>query len=375
MHILHITRDYPPLHKGGISTAVEGMTRALCARGLTVTVLSFDGWRPRTRRDGPAELALETLGSVEIARLSCPTQLKAAHGFVEARCPTHIHVHHDMLWDFAASTASATGARTLLTIHVLQRQMNLLRELDESTMSLRAQERAFEEADVILSPSPTTTRDTALLYPALKERLQTTPLGSDVSPSSHKRVEASRDVLNLLFVGRFDTIKGTHILFDTIEALAEQTPRLKWRIAGGIPDNPKAERRWKKQWENRAIQGVDVSFVGWLTPANLQDTYRDSDILVAPSLYETFGLSVLEAMGNGLAICASETGGLKDLLEHEQSALLSQPGQSDELASNINKLSNNPILRNTLGRSAHKTATSGFSWDVVVPALINAYDS
>ena len=88
MHILHITRDYPPLHKGGISTAVEGMTRALCARGLTVTVLSFDGWRPRTRRDGPAELALETLGSVEIARLSCPTQLKAAHGFVEARCPT-----------------------------------------------------------------------------------------------------------------------------------------------------------------------------------------------------------------------------------------------------------------------------------------------
>jgi glycosyltransferase involved in cell wall biosynthesis len=84
---------------------------------------------------------------------------------------------------------------------------------------------------------------------------------------------------------------------------------------------------------------------------------------------------VLEAMGNGLAICASETGGLKDLLEHEQSALLSQPGQSDELASNINKLSNNPILRNTLGRSAHKTATSGFSWDVVVPALINAYDS
>ncbi|MEC9466065.1 MAG: glycosyltransferase family 4 protein [Myxococcota bacterium] len=372
IHILHITRDYPPHYKGGISTAVLGMTRALTARGVKVSIISFDGWRPKSQTLSDAPLQHETQGAVSIGRLHAPSQLESAHCFACELAPTHIHVHHDMLWAFARRVREQTKAPAYLTVHVLQKMMNQVRGVQEETLSLRAQEEAFREADLIFSPSNTTTEDLLELYPDLPRRIRTTPLGHYPSPLDP--CATTRDShLTILFVGRFDTVKGTHLLFDAMASLSPRLPDIHWKVVGGIPGNPKGEKRWRRKWTERAAPGWNVSLSGWLPPTELHTLYKQSDILIAPSLYETFGLSVLEAMSHGLGICAFNAGGLQDLLLHQECALLSQSGDTDSLHEHIETMVKNINLRRTLGQNASHRARTLFHWDQVIEKLLDAY--
>ena len=94
MRVLHVTRDFPPRRNGGLSTAVAGLVGAT---PCPTAVLSFDAWRPRGK-------SKPTLRDTEhVARLASPRDLPKARRFAETFAPTHVHVHHAMLFPFAAS--------------------------------------------------------------------------------------------------------------------------------------------------------------------------------------------------------------------------------------------------------------------------------
>jgi UDP-glucose:(heptosyl)LPS alpha-1,3-glucosyltransferase len=97
--------------------------------------------------------------------------------------------------------------------------------------------------------------------------------------------------------------------------------------------------------------------------ADVRPLYAAADILVAPSLEDSFNLPVLEAMACGLPVIVSPKAGVSGWLAHGFDALLlKDPENSSELAEAIRAAAGSSQLRKTLAENAVATARK-FSWD------------
>jgi UDP-glucose:(heptosyl)LPS alpha-1,3-glucosyltransferase len=103
--------------------------------------------------------------------------------------------------------------------------------------------------------------------------------------------------------------------------------------------------------------------------ADVRSLYAAADVLVAPSLEDSFNLPVLEAMACGLPVIVSPKAGVSEWLAHGFDALLlKDPENASELAEAIRALVGGAQLRRTLAENALATARQ-FSWDEHVAGL------
>ena len=122
----------------------------------------------------------------------------------------------------------------------------------------------------------------------------------------------------LLFVGRFDRQKGVDLFCQALARLGDEAFGV---LAGGavlsdhghieLPPNAKA--------------------VGWVGPQTLESLFQEADVLVMPSRWEGFGLIAAEAMRSGLAVVATEVGGLSEIVVDGETGRLVPPDDVDAL--------------------------------------------
>lgn len=384
--VLHLTRDFPPRSKGGISTAVGGMVQALMAAGQPCAVISFDGWRPRARPQAasPPPQPHDEAG-VPVLRVESPADLPAAKAFAQAsghgRGPGLIHVHHSMLWPFAAELRQHFGVAAIKQVHVAHAVQNRLRGVS-ATMSLDAQRIALAQADWLIAPSRAAAEAVIADVPGAGRRLSVISLGVWDSEEARLRVrERARlhgeRVLSgpLLYVGRLADMNGTAELFAIAERVIASRPQTEIVIAGGVPDNPKSERRWFKRWYDHASVAArrQVRFTGWLPSDELSHLYRDAAVLIAPSWFETFGLVVAEAMLWGLPVCAARAGALSELIDDGVTGLLCEPRNIASLADAALRLLENGALACALGSRAAQAVRDTRLWHGLTPDVIALY--
>lgn len=372
--VLHVTRDFPPRCNGGISTAVGGMVRASVASGIPCAVISFDGYRPKASATSGAPLPVPAdHDGVPVLRIAAPSQLDAARAFGRDVAPTHIQVHHGMLWELAAEVRAATGARAVAHVHIAQAEQNRLRGIEHETMSLAAQRRAVAEADAVIAPSRACASAIGLDGDA---RLHVVGLGVDDSPAVDAAARAERAAgAPILYAGRFADINGIAELFEAILAIAARVPTAQFVVAGGMPDNRTSERRWRERWDRDAPGDVRdrTAFTGWLPAEELAEYYGRASLLISPSWFETFGLVVLEAMHHGLPIAATRAGGVAELIDHERTGLLSPPRDVPALVDNAVALVTDPTRASRLGAAAAATVRARHLWRHIIPRMVEVY--
>jgi glycosyltransferase involved in cell wall biosynthesis len=109
------------------------------------------------------------------------------------------------------------------------------------------------------------------------------------------------------------------------------------------------------------------------------DAYHSADCFVLPSLHEPFGMVVLEAWASGLAVVASNVGGLKRLVEDGHNGLAmeaeAEVSQANSLASCVIRLAGSEALRNKLASNGLQTAKEQYSWDHITDELVSIYRS
>ena len=98
--------------------------------------------------------------------------------------------------------------------------------------------------------------------------------------------------------------------------------------------------------------------------SDVMSFYAASDLYVGPSLEDSFGLPVLEAMACGLPVIASSNSGVSELIQDGQTGFVLQSAQSQsELASLIRKIQTQDELRRTIGSAASHYVAANCSWD------------
>lgn len=103
------------------------------------------------------------------------------------------------------------------------------------------------------------------------------------------------------------------------------------------------------------------------------ELYSNAEVFACPSIYEPFGIINLEAMACKTPVVASATGGIKEVVVHEETGFLVEPGNSEELAKYINILLNNKDLAIKFGENGRKRVEEMFSWESIARKTYEMY--
>ncbi len=195
------------------------------------------------------------------------------------------------------------------------------------------------------------------------------PLGLPVELTAES--ERRDGGLRILFVGRLERRKGIDVLFDAIAALGPTAEGVSFDIVGR--DEP-GEHSWEGRWKaSSAASAAHVRFHGQVPDAALGRFYEECDIFVAPSLYESFGLIYLEAMGRGKAVVATHAGGIPEVVEDGVTGILVPPGNPVALAAALRTLIRQPETRRQYGRAGRERYLRAFTPEVMARRTLDFY--
>ena len=172
----------------------------------------------------------------------------------------------------------------------------------------------------------------------------------------------------VVFSGRFDSIKRLPLILAAMEKVVEELPDVRLIVLGGNPGNPKVERRWHKRLEAEVSPKLQkqMAVMGWLTTDEVWEQLDKASIVITPSLYETFGLSLLEAMARGLAAIVSPAGGLKELVHHGRNGLIVDSDEATVWAQALIQLLTNPERTLEMGEVSRTLVSEKMLWSTVV---------
>jgi glycosyltransferase involved in cell wall biosynthesis len=123
-----------------------------------------------------------------------------------------------------------------------------------------------------------------------------------------------------------------------------------------MPDHPwDVSDELRRLVEQQDLAG-SVRFAGAQPADAIAWWLRAADFAIQPSHFEAMGLAAAEAMAAGLPVIASDTGGYRDFVVHEQNGLLVTPRDVSALSQAITRLAVDAPLRAELGRRARATA-------------------
>ena len=97
------------------------------------------------------------------------------------------------------------------------------------------------------------------------------------------------------------------------------------------------------------------------------------DVLVVPSLCEAQTIVIPQAFAAGKPVIASRVGGIPELVRHEESGLLVQPGDDKELAAAMLRLLGEPVLRADLARAGLRLARRELAFDEKAELVLKSY--
>jgi glycosyltransferase involved in cell wall biosynthesis len=203
--------------------------------------------------------------------------------------------------------------RSPAIVTVLDLSFRLHPELAEPSLASylsAAVPRALRRAEQIIAISASVAAELAEAYPSARSRVVAIPLGVR-QPVAEGVQSGARDRATVLFVGTIEPRKNLLRLLDAMRIVRSTCPGAHLVVAGRVgwrADDIVAELR-------RAVEKGTATFVAAPGDDELDQLYRRATVVAYPSLYEGFGLPVLEAMARGTPVVAAdipvlrETGG------------------------------------------------------------------
>jgi glycosyltransferase involved in cell wall biosynthesis len=174
-----------------------------------------------------------------------------------------------------------------------------------------------------------------------------------------------------LFAGRLVGWKGVDVLLEAFALVRRRIPA-HLEIVG---DGPERERLTRQA--ALIAGGREVSLTGWLAPADCARRMAACDVFVSPSLQESGGIAVLEAMALGRPVVATAWGGHLSTVDSGTGVLVdvtSRAALAQGLAEAMIRLAADPALRSRLGEAGRRRVAARYDWDVLVDRLLGLYE-
>jgi glycosyltransferase involved in cell wall biosynthesis len=232
---------------------------------------------------------------------------------------------------------------------------------------------SVKRATRVIAVSQSTADDLVEHLSVPAERIDVVPNGVGTPPDVEPRSEAQlREELGagerpiVLCTSAKRPHKNLMRLLDALASIAAE--RRPLTVLTGYPTQHEGELR--EHVHTLGIEG-DVRILGWVGQDVLEGLYAAATCLVFPSLYEGFGLPVLEAMARGLPVASSDRSSLPEVAG--DAALLFDPEDIAAMAAAIERLLADPAERERL-REAGRAQAARFTWRACAEATVATYE-
>ncbi len=231
----------------------------------------------------------------------------------------------------------------------------------------RGLELTMKLASAILVDSDSTYSDLLELYPGSGKRVRIIPLGVEAPPRPDpERVQASLRRMGIAgeFVLCVGTLEPRKNLLRLIEAF-ERVGGDRTLVLAGAPG-------WDYGDVQRAAEqsGGRVILTGYVGPLELEALFAGATLFAYPSLYEGFGLPVLEAMARGVPVLTSNISSLAEV--GAEACLMVDAGDTESIAAGLGELLDDAGLRERL-RAAGEAKAGSYTWEKTARKTLAAY--
>ena len=202
------------------------------------------------------------------------------------------------------------------------------------------------------------------LDPRLEDRLEVLPLPHDESIFYHDP-NVPRESSLVAAVTRFTEQKRVNVLIEAFALVVKELPEARLEIYGEGPLQSDIERLIEPR--GLAVGGRPPGLPPIVTihrpvpQDELREVYNRASVVVLNSYREGFGLALSEAMLCGTAVVGVRSGGITDIIEHEQTGLLAEPDDPPALASALIRILKDTPLRTRLAASGHEFAHATYA--------------
>jgi glycosyltransferase involved in cell wall biosynthesis/GT2 family glycosyltransferase len=381
-----LSQGYPPEGTGGIARFTHQLARSVAQLGHQVHVLTAGSGHDRVdfedgvwvhrivvKQQEPPERE-ELQGTPANIWNYSRTMLGEALQIASRR---KVDAVEAPIWDaegvaFIGNPAFplVTSLHTTLRFHLesnpkLKADERFMREFAQPM--LRIERLLLESSDAIHGNSNAIVQEIEESYGFEIDRglLRVVPHGlEDWTGAAAPQRSIARDTVEIAFIGRLELRKGIDVVLDVAPTLLREHPHVRLSFfgndAGAGPDG----RRWLERFESLpdfpALR-ERIAFHGEVSDERLRQAYAESDIVLAPSRFESFGLVHLEAAMFGKPVIGCRVGGMVEVVDDEVTGLLAQPGDAPSLLEALRRLVQDPGLRDRLGRAARDKYLRSFT--------------
>jgi glycogen(starch) synthase len=373
--VLMLSWEYPPLIEGGLARHVKKLSEALPGCGVELHVL--------TRADERSTGEEQEREGVIVHRVCQPRRPHELGPFVTwvermnadllaAGVELGDHYRFDLVhghdWLVAVACehlADRFRAPLAMTIHATEygRHQGWVAEHPQSHIHA-VESWIVGRADHVIACSHYMLGHLIDVFDRDERSISVIPNGIDSEDLAHvedlellRAGYAAPNERMLLLVGRLVYEKGFQLALAALPRLLERLPDLRVVVAGSGPH----EASLRAQARDLGLL-ERVRFLGWIGDDVLHALYRVADLCVVPSIYEPFGLVALEAMASGCPCVVADTGGLREVVPHEEVGLRFTASDPVSLAEMVERLLTDDALRGRLVAEA-ASHVRGFDWN------------
>lgn len=185
-----------------------------------------------------------------------------------------------------------------------------------------------------------------------------------------KRMNISDDNIIIGAVSRLRHEKGIDLLIGAFIQLVKIHTGIRLLIVGTGPDE-----EYLQELVRESGNSSQVTFYGAASWEHAIELLSVMDIVVVPSRFEGFGLSAAEAMAACKPVIASDTSGLKEVVNHNHTGLLFSVNDVSALKNAIQTLISDSQLRDQFGRAGKERVLSNFSNEIYVKRIQALYSN
>ena len=380
-----LTQSYPPASVGGIGRYVNHLAEGIAALGHQVHVLTSGNSHDRVDFEKgvwvhriavkrhvvpPGMVIPQHLWDYSRTMLGEAREIAARRNVSLVCAPIwDIEGYAFLDSEFKLVTVLQTTMAFYLQSDVRKaKDEDFMRTFGKPVMALEKQLMTKSDRVIGISHAIVEEIEAAYSFKFSSDLLSIAELGTEDWRNSTPHSPTFSNRLRLIYIGRLEARKGIDILLQIAPELLEQYPNLQIDIVGNDKIPSSTGRSYREMFEDSHPQwrGSDrLVFHGEVSEQNLRSFYRQADIVVAPSRFESFGLVHLEAMMFGKPVVGCRIGGMKEVVQHDATGLLAEPGDADSLSNALRRLLEDEALRAAFAQRSRAVFEAKFT----VPAM------
>jgi len=358
--ICFVSDYYPTLaYFGGIAVYTRQIARALAARGHEVHVVVAAGDEEADLDDGGVHLHMRRVKWLPLVGKSFPG-LGESIGVARILRRLHKRHHFDIVeipnWEGLGLAST--------WLHGFQLVIRLHTSLAE-TLDMGGKTPTQPQRFMIWAERLSARRAPAVVTHSLshRERMAVSYRRNDIEMIPHgitiPEMHGPPTGTDILTIGRINARKGMDTLIDAVSNILAKFPDTVFRIVGPEEDHPQARR-----WKSERPELRQVHFLGMVDDQTLNRLYDDCAVYVSPAVYESFGLTFVEAMAHGRPVVGCATSSVPEIVRDGIDGILVPPKDPDALANAVLSLLSNPELSRKMGINGRQRAVEDFPVDL-----------